>query len=86
MFMDNLTGIEFEPTHLVDVTESFALKRKMLACHVSQTDRDDSGMNQIIEIAETLARLRGLQCGVTYAEGFRPYRAFGRRRCEPLFP
>lgn len=86
VFMDNLAGIGFEPTHLVDVTETFALKQQMLACHVSQTERSDSGMHQMMELNQTLARLRGLQCGVRYAEGFRPYLAFGRRRPEPLLP
>ena len=38
------------------------------------------------ELAETLARLRGLQCGVAYAEGFQPALLWGRRRTEPLFP
>lgn len=86
VFMDHLAGIGFEPTHLVDVTETFALKQQMLACHASQTGRPDSGMHQLMELSETLARLRGLQCGVRYAEGFRPYAAFGRRRPEPLLP
>ncbi len=86
VFMDNLAGIGFEPTHLVDITDTFTLKQQMLACHASQTGRPDSGMHQLRELSETLARLRGFQCGVRYAEGFRPCLAFGRRRPEPLFP
>jgi LmbE family N-acetylglucosaminyl deacetylase len=86
LFVDNLAGIAFEPTHLVDVTDTFAVKLRMLGCHASQTERPDSGMHQLLETCETLARLRGLQCGVRYAEGFRPYLAFGRRRPEPLLP
>ncbi|HEY7153779.1 MAG TPA: PIG-L deacetylase family protein [Gemmataceae bacterium] len=86
VFMDNMAGLDFEPTHLVDVTDTFALKQQMLACHASQTGRPDSGMHQLRELSETLARLRGFQCGVRYAEGFRPCLAFGRRRPEPLLP
>lgn len=86
LFVDNVAGTAFEPTHLVDITDTFAIKRQMLVCHASQTGRTDAGMNQLLELAETLARLRGLQCGVRYAEGFRPYLAFGRRRPEPLLP
>ncbi|HEY7423534.1 MAG TPA: PIG-L deacetylase family protein [Gemmataceae bacterium] len=86
VFMENLAGIGFEPTHLVDVTATFALRQQMLACHASQIARPDSGMHQLRELSETLARLRGFQCGVRYAEGFRPCLAFGRRRPEPLFP
>jgi LmbE family N-acetylglucosaminyl deacetylase len=86
VFVDTIAGIDFEPTHLVDVTETFALRQQMLACHASQIARADSGMNQLRELSETLARLRGFQCGVRYAEGFRPYLGFGRRRPEPLLP
>jgi LmbE family N-acetylglucosaminyl deacetylase len=86
LFMDNVAGIGAEPTHLVDVSDTFALKQQMLACHASQTGRDDSAMRLLTELCETLARLRGIQCGVRYAEGFRPCLAFGRRRPEPLLP
>ena len=86
VFVDNVAGIGFEPTHLVDVTDTFALRQQMLACHASQTGRSDSGMHQLCELSETLARLRGFQCGVRYAKGFRPCLAFGRRRPEPLLP
>lgn len=81
-YMDNLAGIAFEPTHLVDVTATFEVKRRMLACHDSQLDRA-GGLH---ELAQTLARLRGFQAGVTYAEGFRPAPLWGRRRTEPVFP
>jgi LmbE family N-acetylglucosaminyl deacetylase len=84
--MDNVAGINFEPTHLVDITETIDVKRGMLACHVSQLSRTDSGLSHLEELAETLAKLRGLQCGVAYAEGFRPALLWGRRRMEPVFP
>jgi LmbE family N-acetylglucosaminyl deacetylase len=84
--MDYLAGVGFEPTHLVDITETMDLKRQMLACHESQLEREDSGIPRLGELAETLARLRGIQCGVAFAEGFRPALLWGRRRAEPLFP
>jgi LmbE family N-acetylglucosaminyl deacetylase len=86
VYMDNVAGINFEPTHLVDITETMDLKRRMLACHQSQLSRDDSGISQIEDLAETLAKLRGFQCGVRYAEGFRAALLWGRRRPEPIFP
>lgn len=85
-YMDNLAGINFEPTHLVDISDSIGIKRRMLACHRSQLDRDDSGIGRLEELAETLARLRGFQSGVAHAEGFRPALLWGRRRAEPVFP
>jgi LmbE family N-acetylglucosaminyl deacetylase len=81
-YMDNLGGMGFEPTHLVDVTASFETKRRMLECHGSQLGRPGG----LAELAETLARLRGFQAGVDYAEGFRPATLWGRRRAEPVFP
>lgn len=86
VYMDNLAGIAFEPTHLVDITDTIELKRQMLACHSSQLARSDGGVHELEELAETLARLRGFQAGVPYAEGFRPALLWGRRRVEPLFP
>jgi LmbE family N-acetylglucosaminyl deacetylase len=86
VYMDNVAGINFEPTHLVDVTDTIDIKRRMLACHESQLNRPDSGISRLEELAETLARLRGFQCGVAYAEGFRPALLWGRRRPEPIFP
>jgi LmbE family N-acetylglucosaminyl deacetylase len=86
VYMDNLAGMNFEPTHYVDVTATMDLKRRMLACHASQLARSDGGLAPLEELAETLARLRGFQCGVRYAEGFRPAPLWGRRRPEPLFP
>jgi LmbE family N-acetylglucosaminyl deacetylase len=84
--MDNVAGVGFEPTHLVDITATMDTKRRMLACHESQLVRDDGRFPRLSELAETLARLRGFQCGTTYAEGFRPALLWGRRRPEPLFP
>jgi LmbE family N-acetylglucosaminyl deacetylase len=86
VYMDNLAGIDSEPTHLVDVSSSMETKRAMLACHESQVRREDGSVSRLIDLAETLARLRGFQCGVAHAEGFRACLLWGRRRAEPLFP
>lgn len=86
MYMDNLAGIACEPTHLVDISATIEVKRRMLACHRSQVSRRDGGIHRLDELAETLARLRGFQAGVSHAEGFRPAMLWGRRRVEPMFP
>ncbi len=85
-YMDNLAGLGPDPSHLVDISRTIDLKRSMLACHVSQSQRQDGRFSELEELAETLARLRGFQCGVRYAEGFRVANLWGRRRPEPLFP
>jgi LmbE family N-acetylglucosaminyl deacetylase len=86
VYMENVAGVNFEPTHLVDISGTIDVKRRMLACHQSQLGRADSGISHLEELAETLGKLRGLQCGVAYAEGFRPALLWGRRRAEPIFP
>jgi len=40
----------------------------------------------ILEFVETVARFRGLQYGVTYAEGFQAVRAWGRNVTRRLLP
>ncbi len=85
-YMDNIAAIGFEPTHFVDITATIAIKRRMLACHVSQLSRPDGAIAGLDELAETQSRLRGFQAGVLHAEGFRPAPLWGRRRPEPIFP
>lgn len=86
MYMDNIAGIAFEPTHMVDITGTIELKRRMFACHASQSSREDAKMNELDEMLVVQGRLRGVQAGVRYAEGFRPAFLMGRRRPEPIFP
>lgn len=78
-FMDTLAGVGFQPAEYVDITSSMETKLKMLRCHQSQLawikEHDNA---DILQIAETVARFRGLQCGVRYAEGFRHHEAWGR--------
>lgn len=59
IYMDTIAGIGFEPTHLVDISDTLEVKRQMLACHRSQTTRQDAGMHQLDEMLVTQARLRG---------------------------
>lgn len=84
--MENTAGLGPLPTHFVDISGTMDLKRRMLAHHASQLARSTGGISDLAELAETLARLRGFQCGVRYAEGFRLSDLWGRRRPEPIFP
>jgi LmbE family N-acetylglucosaminyl deacetylase len=70
-YMDTLAGIEFAPQHYVDISETFELKKQMLACHKSQSIwlENQYGMSYL-DFVEIVARFRGVQCGVRYAEGF----------------
>jgi LmbE family N-acetylglucosaminyl deacetylase len=87
MFMDTVAGVDFHPTEYVDITEHFETKRRMLACHESQAawiaahDKAD-----LLSVMEVHSRFRGIQAGVRYAEGFRPYQVWGRVRSNRLLP
>ncbi len=70
-YMDNLAGMNFNPTEYVDITDEIELKIEMLECHESQLKwmRDHDHID-FAEFVRTCSRFRGLQCGVGYAEGF----------------
>jgi len=70
-YMDNLAGMNFNPTEYVDITDEIELKIKMLECHESQLKwmRDHDNID-FAEFVRTCSRFRGIQCGVGYAEAF----------------
>jgi LmbE family N-acetylglucosaminyl deacetylase len=86
-YMDTLAGIDFLPTEYVDITEALDLKLDMLRCHESQLEwlGDYNGID-IVEFTTTVARFRGLQSGVKYAEGFRRADAWPRVTTERVLP
>lgn len=87
LYLDTATGANFIPTDFVDITEVYEIKQAMLKCHSSQfewiEDHDSVDLMQYLEI---MSLSRGLQCGVKYAEGFRPELAWPRRRPFRLLP
>lgn len=70
-YMDNLAGMNFQPTEYVDITDTFALKLQMLECHESQLKwmRDHDHID-FADFVRTCSKFRGLQCGCDYAEAF----------------
>lgn len=86
-YADTDSGINFIPTEYVDITDVIEQKIEMMNCHKSQlvwlAEHDD-----IDALAE--ARIRagfwGRQCGVKYAEAFRPLLADGRMRTYRVLP
>lgn len=86
-FMDTLAGIHFQPTEYVDITPFFEQKKEMLSKHESQLvwlkDHDNY---DALDALETMAKFRGYQCGVKYAEGFMRYQVWGRNRPGYFLP
>jgi LmbE family N-acetylglucosaminyl deacetylase len=86
-YMDNLGAFNFEPTEYVDITAEIETKINMLNCHQSQIkwmrehDNIDFG-----DMVKTFSRMRGLQAGVCYAEGFMQMRGWGRMATRRLLP
>lgn len=86
-YMDNLGGIDFNPSEYVDVGDVFELKKQMLACHKSQLESmKDMAYTNLLEMIEIQARFRGLAAGCNYAEGFKRLDAFQRGLTKRILP
>lgn len=86
-YMDNLGAFNFEPTEYVDITAEFDQKMKMLSYHESQLGwmREHDGID-FQETVKTFSRMRGLQSGAMYAEGFIQMKGWGRMTTKRLLP
>lgn len=80
-FMDAVGGTDREghviaPDFFVDVEETFATKKAMLALHASQRVwlLKQHGMDDYLDAMEQWTRACGRRSGRTFAEGFRHYR------------
>jgi LmbE family N-acetylglucosaminyl deacetylase len=86
-YMDTLAGIGFLPQEYVDITETIEIKLQMLAAHESQCAfLSGAGSVSIVEDTRTVARFRGIQSGVEYAEGFVQAHAWHRGTTRRLLP
>ena len=86
-YMDTITGIGFNPTEYVDVTDFIDLKINMLECHESQLVwmREHDNID-FADMVRTCSRHRGYQCGVDYAEAFRPCHVYLKGTTKRLLP
>ncbi|WP_186328372.1 PIG-L deacetylase family protein [Paenibacillus sp. 32O-W] len=78
-YMDNLSGIDFQPTLYVDITATFGTKLEMLKKHQSQLVWLKNHDNvDILDSVMTMNKFRGMQAGCAYAEGFIQHMAWSR--------
>lgn len=86
-YMDNLAGLNFNPTEYVDITDEIELKIEMLECHESQLKwmRDHDNID-FADFVRTCSKFRGLQCGVPYAEAFTQEMAWPKVVARRLLP
>ncbi len=85
--MDTVAGVGFIPTEYVDITDEIDLKLEALSCHKSQIEwmLAHDGID-FLEFVRTCSRVRGFQCGVQYAEGFRVNTNYLRLTTKRLLP
>ncbi|MDD6276359.1 MAG: PIG-L family deacetylase [Clostridia bacterium] len=85
--MDTLANTGFDPTEYVDISDTIELKLKALACHESQIVwMKEHDKIDFIDFVRSSSKVRGYQCGVGYAEGFRPDMHYGRLTTKRLLP
>ncbi len=86
-FMDTLAGVNFQPTQYVDITNQIETKLEALRCHESQLKwmYEHDGID-FADMVKTCSKYRGYQCGVAFAEGFRPYNVYPRYSAKNLLP
>ncbi len=86
-YMDNLAGVDFNPTEYVDISDFIDRKIEMLECHESQLKwmRDHDGID-FADMVRTCSRYRGYQCGVAYAEAFTMCKAYLKGTAKRLLP
>ena len=76
-YFEPVNGLGFVPTEYVDITDTMDLKMEMCRAHKSQVSwmsdnyKETMANKDFFEDYYTIARYRGIQCGVEYAEGFR---------------
>lgn len=86
-YMDTLAGVNFQPEEYVDITDVIEIKKEMLNCHKSQVSwLKEHHKIDMMEYIFSIARFRGIQCGVKYAEGYRKHYAWGRISPKRVLP
>ena len=86
-FMDSMAGVGFHPEMYVDITGTMEKKLEMMRQHKSQLVFLGEYLGyDFLEYIDVVARFRGLQSGVRYAEGFREVRTYPRGVCSRKLP
>lgn len=80
-YVDPIEGMDWfgQPTptdFIVDITETFARKLEMLACHDSQRSwlRAQHGLDEYLDSCRRWSAKRGAEIGADYGEGFRQHK------------
>lgn len=86
-YMDAVSGLEWQPTHYVDITDVWEQKCDLLRLHASQMlNAQKFGGMDLVKLSRIQGASRGLQCRVEYAEAFKPVLAWPRVRAGNWLP
>ncbi len=86
-YMDAIAGIDWQPTHYVDITGVWERKCELVCLHKSQMENSLKwGGLDLVKFAQISNAFRGLQSGVEYAEGFKPCQAYPRFHAGNVLP
>src|SRR5262249_56859427 len=76
-YVDPIEGLDYfgkpiQPEFIIDVSATFELKLKMLACHASQRNwlLKQHGIDEYLESCKKWSGKRGQEIGVAYGEAF----------------
>jgi len=85
--MDNIAGIDFQPTEYVDITSVMETKLRMLRCHKSQFAAiSELAHRDLEQVTDIQSRFRGLAGGCAFAEGFCRLETWQRGLSRRLLP
>ena len=80
-FVDPIEGTDYygnplQPEFIVDISRTFELKQKMLACHESQRSwlQKQHGIDEYLERSQRWSAARGQEIGIQYGEAFTQYK------------
>jgi len=80
-YVDPIEGVDYfgntiEPGFVIDISEAFAVKRDMLACHASQRDwlLKQHGIDEYLNSCERWSASRGELIGAKFGEAFRQHK------------
>lgn len=86
-YMDAVAGLEWQPTHYVDITDVWERKCELLRFHESQMENSRKfGGFDLVGLSQVSNAYRGLQSRVQYAEAFKPCLAWPRVRAGNVLP
>ncbi len=71
IFYEAYTSQNFSPNFFVDITPVLDEKTELMKCHKSQVKKPSPAHIDMIESMQAVARFRGFQGNVQYAEGFK---------------